>query len=98
MLGHVLPVKVYLYVYAILMIGLVFTVVVYGLDLGHWNTIVAMVIAVAKAMFVVLFFMHLRYSSRLTWVWAGMGVFFLLILFVLIMGDFDTRWNPVKGW
>ena len=59
-----------------------------------------MAIAITKALFVVLYFMHLRYSSRLTMVWAGAAVFFLLRLFALTMGDFDTRWfeDRVRGW
>ncbi|MCH8275311.1 MAG: cytochrome C oxidase subunit IV family protein [Armatimonadetes bacterium] len=95
---HILPVKVYVRVFVALMVGLAITVWVATQDLGTWNTIVAMTIAVAKAMVVALFFMHLRYSSRLTMIWAGAGVFFLLILFALTMGDFDTRWFQVKGW
>ena len=56
------------------------TVWVANLDLGRWNAIVALSIAVLKATLVVLYFMHVRYSSRLTWIFVGAGFFWLGIL------------------
>jgi cytochrome c oxidase subunit 4 len=48
---------------------------------------------------VILYFMHLRYSSRLTWVVAGAGFFWLFILMALTMSDYLTRaWLSVPGW
>ena len=63
------------------------------IDLGRWNTPVALFIAVTKAVLVVLFFMHAKYSTRLTWVVALAGVFWLGMLLALTMGDYVTR-----GW
>ena len=60
---------------------------------GAFNVAVALAIAVVKALLVALFFMHLRYSSRLTWLFAGTGIFWLLILFALTIGDYVSR-----GW
>jgi len=48
---------------------------------------------------VVLYFMHVRYGTRLTWVWASAGFFWLVILFILTLGDYFTRhWIPMRGW
>ncbi len=65
------------------------------LDLGVLNTVVAITIAVCKASLVVLFFMHVRYSTRLTWVFIGAGVLWLAILIALTLSDALTRgWIP----
>jgi cytochrome c oxidase subunit 4 len=65
------------------------------IDLGRFNPFIALTIAIVKATFVVLYFMHLRYSTRLTWVVAASGVFWLGILFALTLSDYLTRgWLP----
>ena len=88
---HIVPLKVYLGVFFALM-GLTFlTVYVAYLDLGPWNVFVALAIAVVKALLVVLWFMHVRYSSRLTWMFAAAGFLWLAILFTLTMSDYLTR-------
>ena len=61
------------------------------LDLGPFNTVAALVIAVFKATLVVLFFMHVKYSTRLTWAVVVGSVFWLGILLVLTMSDYLTR-------
>ena len=58
-------IKIYVAIYLALMIGLVLTVVVAYVPLAGWNTPVAMLIAVTKALLVVLYFMHVRYGIRL---------------------------------
>ena len=90
---HVAPVSLYLMVFAALMVGTILTVVVARFDLGPLNNIVMLAIAVTKALLVVLFFMHVRWGTRLTWVVAGSGFFWLLILFTLTMADYMSR-----GW
>ena len=60
-------------------------------DLGVWNTPVAMMIAAVKATVVGLFFMHLRGSSRLTIAVVVSTLFWMGILFVLTMSDYLTR-------
>jgi cytochrome c oxidase subunit 4 len=67
------------------------TVWVSGVDLGPWNTPVALSIAALKASLVLLFFMHLWWSSRLTWIFTAAGLFFLLVLISLTLADFLSR-------
>ncbi|MBV9008023.1 MAG: cytochrome C oxidase subunit IV family protein [Verrucomicrobia bacterium] len=61
--------------------------------LGPFNTVIPLLIALAKGALIALFFMHLRYSKPLMWVFASAGVFWLGILLVLALGDYLTR-----GW
>jgi cytochrome c oxidase subunit 4 len=91
MTSHVVPIRIYLIVFAALMLGTYLTVQAAFLDLGPFNAAVALVIAVAKAVTVVLFFMHVKYSTRLTWAVVVGGVFWLGILLVLTYGDYLTR-------
>jgi cytochrome c oxidase subunit 4 len=91
MTSHVVPIRIYLIVFAALMLGTYLTVQAAFLDLGPFNAAVALVIAVAKAVTVVLFFMHVKYSTRLTWAVVVSGVFWLGILLVLTYGDYLTR-------
>ncbi|MBI4397383.1 MAG: cytochrome C oxidase subunit IV family protein [Elusimicrobia bacterium] len=83
--------KTYVAVYAALMILVLVTVGVAYLDLGLLNVVAAMTIAFFKAILVALYFMHVRTSSRLVWVVAGAGVYWLVILLALTMSDFLTR-------
>jgi len=65
------------------------------LDMG---TAVALLIAVGKALLIMLYFMHMRYSKRLTWVFAGAAFLWLAILIALSMSDFLTRdWLGIDG-
>lgn len=92
---HVAPTRLYLTIFLALMVGTALTVWVAFFDLGVFNNIVMLTIACAKALLVVLFFMHLRWSSRLTWVVAGSGFFWLLIMFSLTLADYMSRgWMP----
>jgi cytochrome c oxidase subunit 4 len=92
---HLVPVRVYLTIFAILMVLTATTVSVSYLDLGPFNTVVAIVIAVAKMMLVILYFMHVRYSSRLTWAVVAGGFFWLALLLFMTLADYVTR-GP--GW
>jgi cytochrome c oxidase subunit 4 len=91
MTDHVVPKRIYYWTFLALMAGTYLTVQAAFLDLGRANVIVAITIAVIKATLVVLFFMHVRYSTRLTRVVAASGIFWLLILFSLTFGDYLTR-------
>lgn len=98
---HVLPLPVYLKVYLALLVLLVLTVGAAYLPGHHTllNNIIALSIAVVKAVLVILYFMHVRFSTRLTWLWASAGFFWLVIMFILTLGDYFTRhWEPVVGW
>ena len=90
---HVLPIKLYLFIFFCLMVGTALTVAAAYIELGWLNTPVALLIAVAKASLVVLFFMHVRYNTPLMWVFAAGGFFFLIILLALTMQDYYSR-----GW
>jgi cytochrome c oxidase subunit 4 len=95
MSGHVAPKSLYYMIFAALMIGTIITVAVAFVDLGYFNNVVMLTIACAKALLVVLFFMHVRWSTRLTWVVVGSGFFWLMIMFVLTMSDYLSRgWMP----
>jgi cytochrome c oxidase subunit 4 len=93
MSGHVAPKSLYYLIFLALMVGTGLTVLVAKFDLGPLNNIVMLTVACAKALLVILFFMHVRWSSRLTWVIAGSGFFWLLILFSITMADYMSR-----GW
>jgi cytochrome c oxidase subunit IV len=88
---HILPTRVYYAIFSLLMVATYATVQIAFLDLGAFNAVVALTIAVFKAVLVVLFFMHVRYSSRLTWVVVIGAVFWLVILLALTAGDYLTR-------
>jgi cytochrome c oxidase subunit 4 len=91
MAAHVLPKRVYYTIFGILMFCTYLTVQIAFLDLGVLNTIAAIGIAVFKATLVVLFFMHVKYSTRLTWAVVLGSIFWFAILIVLTMSDYLTR-------
>ena len=91
MSAHAVSPRIYLLVFAALMVGTLITVMVAQVDLGPWNIAIAMTIAVIKATLVVLYFMHLRYGHRLNWVFAGASVLWLLLLVGLTLTDVIAR-------
>ncbi len=91
MSAHVIPTRVYYTIFTILMVCTGLTVWIAFLDLGPLNTIAALAIAVFKATLVVLFFMHVKYSTRLTWAVVLGSVFWFGILIALTMSDYLTR-------
>ena len=90
---HVPSLSLYFVIFGALIVGTILTVVVAKFDLGPFNNIVMLTVACAKALLVVLYFMHVRWSSRLTWVVAASGFFWLIIMFTLTMQDYMSR-----GW
>ena len=90
---HLVPLRVYYTIFGILMLCTYLTVQIAFFDLGPLNTVAAIGIAVLKATLVVLFFMHVKYSTRLTWAVVIGSVFWLALLLALTMGDYLTR-----GW
>jgi len=96
--AHIVPVKTYLAVFAALMALLVATVAASFLNLGPFSIVVALTIAMVKALLIVLYFMHVRYSSRLTRVFVIAGVVWLIIMLSLTMNDYISRsWLGVPG-
>ncbi|HVZ40087.1 MAG TPA: cytochrome C oxidase subunit IV family protein [Candidatus Kapabacteria bacterium] len=92
---HIVPLKVYFLVFSALMILLFVTVGVAMVNLGPFNIYVAMSIAIIKAVLVVLYFMHVRYSTKLTMVVAAAGFLWLVFLLGITILDYTSRsWIP----
>ena len=91
---HVVPVRVYLAVFVALLALTALTVFAAGLDLGRANTPLALSIAATKAALVVLFFMHVRYASRLTQLFVAAGFVWLGFLICLTLADYLSRTVP----
>jgi cytochrome c oxidase subunit 4 len=97
-MAHVVPKRVYYLVFATLLLLTLVTVDVAFYDLGLLSTPLALGIATCKALLVIFYFMHVRYSPRLTWALAGAGFLWLLILIVLTLSDYLTRhWLAIPG-
>ena len=95
---HVDSITTYTLVFLALLVLTAATTLVATVDLGAFNVVVALFIAVVKMMLVALFFMHLRHSTVLTKVVVGGGLLWLWILLFLSLSDFVTRgWLPVLG-
>ena len=89
--------KVYLRVCAALLALLALTWAIAYINLGTFNLIVALGIAIIKASLIALFFMHIKGSSRLLHLAAVAGVIWLLILISLTLADYSTRhWVPLN--
>ena len=100
MTNHVESKKVFLAIFAALMLLTTVTIWVAGINLGPVNIVVALAVAVAKATLVVLFFMNVRHSPPLTKVVVAAGFVWLAIMLALTLTDYVTRtWLPSpKGW
>ncbi len=95
---RIIPTRTYVLVCAALLALTLLTYAVAQIDLGPWNTVVALAIAVIKASLVILFFMHVRYSSPLTVVFVLAGLLWLGILMAGTLNDFVTRsWLNIPG-
>lgn len=90
---HIVPRQTYFAVFGALLVCTALTVIAANMDFGRMNDVIAITIAVIKMMLVLLFFMHVRYSSRLIWVIVASMFFWLLILLLLTLTDYTSR-----GW
>ena len=89
---HIVSVRVYITIFLALLVGTALTVAAAFFDFPwRLNTIVALTIATAKATLVVLYFMHVRCSSRLIWVIVASALFWMAILFAFTFSDYFTR-------
>ena len=89
---HIVPVRIYVSIFLVLLVGTALTVWAAFQDFPwQLNTIVAMTIAITKATFVVLYFMHVRYSTRLIWVILAAALFWMAIMFAFTFSDYWTR-------
>jgi len=93
--GHQVSLRVYFVIFGALMALTALTVVAAMKDLGDFNTVVALAIACTKAVLVVLYFMHVRYSTKLTWAVVAGGFLWLILLLLMTLSDYITR-GP--GW
>ncbi len=92
MSDHIISSKMYYVIWLTLMVLTAVTAAVAFVDLGQFNTVVALVIATFKATLVVLFFMHVKYTSeKMTKAVILSAVFWLLLLLILGLADFATR-------
>ncbi len=91
---HVVPVRVYIGIFVALMVLVALTIGAAFVHLGPLNLPIALTIASVKALLILLYFMHVRYSSHISWIYAGAGFFWLLILIVLTLSDYLTRGFP----
>jgi cytochrome c oxidase subunit 4 len=88
---HVVPPRTYYAVFVALITLTLLTVCVSFVELGPYHTLVGVLIGAVKATLVMLIFMHLFYSTRLTWVVVGGALFWVGIMFVLTLSDYLTR-------
>jgi cytochrome c oxidase subunit IV len=92
------PLRLYSAVLVALLVLTLATVLASERDFGAFNTVIAIVIAAVKASLVILFFMHVRWSSRVVWLFSGVGFLFLVLLIAGAVADYSTRdWLPVYG-
>ncbi len=88
---HIVSPRIYIIVGATLLVFTGLTVLASLFELGVWNPIVALFIAVVKATIVVLFFMHVKYSSKLTKLTVGAGLFTFMALVGMTLADYFSR-------
>jgi cytochrome c oxidase subunit 4 len=88
---HIVGPGVYLVILFALLIGTALTVWASYVDLGLWNPVIALAIATTKAVLVVLFFMHVWYSSKLTKLTIFSGIFMFLVLISMTLADYISR-------
>jgi len=92
---HVVPVKTYVVVFIALLCLAGLTTAVAFVNLGPFNTVVALTIAFAKMLLVLFIFMHLLYSTELVRVVLITGFFWLALLIGLTLTDYHSRsWIP----
>lgn len=98
MTHHIISVRTYLIIYFALMVLLVLTAAASFLPPGAPHLPIAMTIAVIKAVLIVLFFMHVYYSSRLTWVVSVASFLWLALLLAFVLADYFSRgWLAIPG-
>lgn len=88
---HIVPLRTYLTVFIVLLCATALTTWIAFQDLGNWNVVVAVTIAVCKASLVALFFMHLRYNKGLSRIVAIAAIFWLGIMMTFTLADELSR-------
>lgn len=94
---HVVSPRIYAIVFAALMVLMALTLAVTRVENHLVANVGAMTIAIAKAVLIILFFMHVKYGSHLTKLFAAAGFVWLVILFAFVLSDYETRaWEPTR--
>jgi len=88
---HIVGPAVYVTILFALLVGTGLTVWASFLELGPWNPVIALAIATSKATLVVLFFMHVKYSTKLTKLTVGAAIFMFLVLISMTLSDYISR-------
>ncbi len=88
---HIIGPKTYIMVFATLLVFTGITVGAAFIDLGVLNPIVALAIACFKAVIVILFFMHVKYQSKLVKMTVGAGFFTFIVLITMTLTDYMSR-------
>ncbi len=88
----IIPKTIYYKVGTALFVLMFMTIAAAYLDLGPFNIYIALTIAVVKALLVVMYFMHVKYNTKVTWLFAGAGFLWIVIMFALTMSDYMTRY------
>ncbi len=100
---HIVPLKTYYTIFGALIVLLMITVAAADLDMAKYgmpwmNIIIALGIATIKAVLIIQYFMHVKYSSNLVKIFAVTAYFFLIIMFGITYGDYFTReLLPIAG-
>lgn len=95
---HIIGLPTYFAIYVILLVLLGATVGAYYVNLGFISLGLGILIAVVKAVLIIMYFMHVRFSSRLVWIFAIAGFIWLLILIGFTLSDYLTRgWLPFEA-
>ena len=94
---HIVSPKLYVVILGALMLGTFLTVAAAVKDFGPWNIVIALAIATSKAVLVVLFFMHARYSPRRTHLVIVCAVFWLALLLGLTVSDYGMRPHDLRN-
>lgn len=91
-----LSLKTCLAVFAALVLLLLANIALSRVPMGGLNLVATLFIAGVQTFLVVIVFMHVRYSHRLIWIFAGIGFYWMIILLALSMADFLSRsWPPI---
>lgn len=88
---HIVTPMTYVFVYVALIIGTILTVIAADIDMGVFNPIIALGIACTKACVVILFFMHVKYQSRLVKLTVSAGFFTFIVLITMTLTDYMSR-------
>ncbi len=88
---HIVSPLEYTFVYLALIVGTIVTVLVADIDLHVWNPILALAIACAKGTIVILFFMHVKYQSKLVKMTVAAGFFTFIVLITMTLTDYISR-------